>query len=88
MFAAVRVDSYTAAGVVVVEVVVEASAGGPSSGACRSYCKSVSHIQSVLHNYYNSMFVAFIQLPDKFSNRHLLSVFNLYNTIITLKYKY
>jgi hypothetical protein len=85
-------DNYNAAGVVVVvveavAVIVAASAAGPSSGACRSYCKSVPRIQSVLHNYYSNMFVALIQLPGKFSDRHLLSVFNLYNTIITLNYK-
>ena len=63
MTAVVRAaDNYIAAGVVVVvvEAVVAASAGVPSSGACRNYCKSVPCIQSVLHNYYNSMFVAFI----------------------------
>jgi hypothetical protein len=83
-------DNYIVAGVVVVvvvEVVVAASAGAPSSGACRSYYKSVPRIQSVLYNYCNSMFVALIQLPGKFSDRHLLSVFNLYNTIITINYK-
>ena len=55
-------DNYIAEGVVVVvvEAVVVTSAAGPSSGAYRSYYKSVLHIQPVLYNYYSSMFVALI----------------------------
>ena len=74
-------DNYYVVRVVVVVVeavvaVVAASAAGPSSGACRSYCKSVPRILSVLYNYYNSMFVALIRLPGEVPTRHLLSMFD------------